>query len=116
MSAAPPRRSAHPEHGDPRGGRLLLSLAWASLAFLTFGVAVPFLLAHAAYRLRSRAQAIAAAVHCAVWALVLTFRATLAGVPTADWRWSVVAAVWLFGLWAGGTIHVMALRDNVFRR
>lgn len=107
--------STSPGPRASEGRRTLLGLVWASLAFLTFGLAVPFLLAHAAYRLRSRAQAIAVAVYCAVWAGVLGFRATLAGVPTGDWRWSVAAAVWLFGLWVGGTFHVLLLRDRMFR-
>ncbi|MFF3444139.1 serine/threonine-protein kinase [Streptosporangium sp. NPDC002721] len=95
-----------------------LSVVWAFAPLYTCGFAAPFIIGHAAIRLRSRNLGFATGVY---GAFLLTY-ATIASVmddgnPATEVESPVTAAagVWLLAGWLGGTVHALFLRPKVFR-
>lgn len=94
--------------------RFLLSLVWALVPFVSFGLLTPVVFGYAAYRLRSRMLAIAALGY--TLAVVLSF-ALSAARPPAGTPGDTSGTLLTFALavtWIGGTVHGLSLRTKVF--
>ncbi|WP_158088728.1 serine/threonine-protein kinase [Thermoactinospora rubra] len=88
-------------------------LSWALVPFFCCGgMPIPFMIAYAAYRLRSSTLWIAAAGYLAVEVGVLAAASVLEHVPKEDPRWTVTSFVWL-GVCVGGTAHLLILRNKL---
>ncbi|MET8337625.1 serine/threonine-protein kinase [Streptosporangium canum] len=94
-----------------------LSLVWALAPLYTCGFATPFIIGHAAVRLKSRNLGFAAGVYgvllivyCTV-AIAFTDNNPATKEPPVD----VAAGLWIFTGWLGGTVHAFILRTAVFR-
>ncbi|MEV0419118.1 serine/threonine-protein kinase [Streptosporangium canum] len=94
-----------------------LSLVWALAPLYTCGFATPFIIGHAAVRLKSRNLGFAAGVYgvllivyCTV-AIAFTDNNPVTEEPAVN----VAAGLWIFTGWLGGTVHAFILRTAVFR-
>ncbi|WP_436758817.1 protein kinase domain-containing protein [Streptosporangium sp. V21-05] len=89
---------------------------WALVPLLTCGVGTPFVIGHAARRLRSPLLAVAAAVYglgVGVFVVVAAIYGDSGHTPvTLD----VIGTIGLFGSWIGGLGHALILRGSVFRQ
>ena len=86
------------------------SIAWAVAPLITLGIATPFVIWHAAKKLRSRTLKMAALGWAA--AVIVSF-----GMASSNGRAGVVSAVGttvLISVMVGGTFHAFALRTAVF--
>ena len=104
-AAAPSRGSA---------GYVLLSLAWALVPFVTFGLLTPIVFGYAGFRLRSRMLGVVALGYTV--AVVLSF-ALSANRPSGTSPTGVSGTILTLALataWIGGTVHALSLRAKVF--
>ena len=94
--------------------RFLLSLTWALVPFVSFGLLTPATFGYAAYRLRSRTLAFAALGY--TLAVVLAFALSAARPPSATPGDAVgtLLTLALAAMWIGGTVHALSLRAKVF--
>lgn len=107
-ASAPARHSA---------GYVLLSLAWALVPFVSFGLLTPAVFGYAALRLRSRMLALIAFGYTV--AVVLSFALSAAKPPQGTAPSHGTGALLTLALaatWIGGTVHALSLRTKVFGR
>ncbi|MFF3440381.1 hypothetical protein [Streptosporangium sp. NPDC002721] len=90
-----------------------LSFVWAIVPIVSFGFATSLVFAFAAYRMRSRAVAIAAACYLAV-PVTLIVTAPIRDFATDDWQNQVALWTWVAGPWFGGTVYALIIRRRVF--
>ena len=110
--------SASAAQPEPRSGagHVLFSLLWALIPFATFGLLTPVTFGYAAYRLRSRALALASLGY--TLAVILSFVLSAAR-PHSDAPSNATGAlltIALAGAWIGGTLHGLGIRTRVFAR
>ncbi|WP_084195998.1 serine/threonine-protein kinase [Streptosporangium amethystogenes] len=92
------------------------SVVWALVPLLTCGVGTPFVIGHAARRLRSPLLALAAALYgLGIGTFVITSGIYGSSDLTPVWL-EAVQMIGLFGSWLGGLGHALILRGEVFRQ
>ncbi|MCG5220686.1 serine/threonine-protein kinase [Streptosporangium sp. KLBMP 9127] len=102
---------AHPPPGTP----IVLTVMWAMVPLLTCGVGTPFIMGHAAARLKS-ASLVAGAVLYGAGTVV--FWGAIAGyekVEDAPGWLNALMMVGILGSVIGGTVHALLIRSRVFR-
>jgi hypothetical protein len=95
---------------------MALSVLWALAPLLTCGVGTPFVIGHAARRLRSPLLAIAAAVYGFGVGIFVIIAATYGDSNDTPFALDVIGTIGLFGSWIGGLGHALILRGSVFRQ
>ncbi|MER5622822.1 protein kinase [Streptosporangium sp. NPDC002544] len=91
------------------------SVVWALVPLLTCGVGTPFVIGHAARRLRSPLLALAAALY-ALGIGTFVIAAGIYGSSDLIPVWlDAIGMIGLFGSWLGGLGHALILRGEVFR-
>jgi hypothetical protein len=106
-AAAPARVSA---------GYVLLSLAWALVPFVTFGLLTPVVFGYAAFRLRSRMLGVVALGYTVAVVLSFTLSAARPYGTSPTGAAGAVLTLALASAWIGGTVHALSLRVKVFAR
>ncbi|MGC5009285.1 protein kinase domain-containing protein [Streptosporangium sp. DT93] len=92
------------------------SVLWALGPLLTCGIGTPFIIGHAAHRLRSPLLALAAVLY-GIGIGVFVTGASIYGDSDLIPAWlDTIGAIGLFGSWIGGLIHALIIRESVFRR
>ncbi|MEU8381243.1 protein kinase [Streptosporangium sp. NPDC048865] len=99
----------------PARSNTALSVVWALVPLLTCGVGTPFVIGHAARRLRSPLLAVAAAVYGFGVGIFVVIAATYGDSAETPAALDAVGTVGLFGSWLGGLGHALILRGSVFR-
>ncbi|WP_326643589.1 hypothetical protein OG884_07745 [Streptosporangium sp. NBC_01755] len=103
--------------GRPPWWNFPLSLIWALAPLYTLGLTTPFIIGHAAVRLKSR---FAGFTTCVYSVLLLAF-AIISGIysdndpTTKEPEVDAIAGVLILVGWLGGTVHALILRSSVFR-
>ncbi|MFF3442134.1 protein kinase [Streptosporangium sp. NPDC002721] len=95
---------------------MALSVMWALVPLLTCGVGTPFVIGHAARRLRSPLLAVAAAVYGFGVGIFVIIAATYGDSNHTPVVLDVIGTIGLFGSWIGGLGHALILRGSVFPR
>jgi len=94
-----------------------LGLIWAFAPLYTAGFATPFIIGHAAVRLKSRIVGLATGVY----GLFLLAFVVISGIysdndpTTKEAPVDVIVGIWIIVGWLGGTVHALVLRPSVFR-
>ncbi|MEV4747946.1 protein kinase [Streptosporangium sp. NPDC049248] len=92
------------------------SVVWALVPLLTCGVGTPFVIGHAARRLRSPLLALAATLY-ALGIGTFVISAGIYGSSDLIPVWlDTIGLIGLFGSWLGGLGHALILRGEVFRQ
>ncbi|GGK53161.1 hypothetical protein Ppa06_14710 [Planomonospora parontospora subsp. parontospora] len=92
-----------------------LSVVWALVPLFTCGIGTPFIMGHAARRLRSAPLVLATAVY-ALGIAVFVIGAGIYGDSDLIPVWlDALMMVGLFGSWFGGLGHALIIRGSVFR-
>ncbi|WP_344742906.1 serine/threonine-protein kinase, partial [Streptosporangium vulgare] len=100
----------------PARSNTALSVVWALVPLLTCGVGTPFVIGHAARRLRSPLLAVAAAVYGLGIGIFVIIAATYGDSNSIPVTLDVIGTIGLFGSWLGGLGHALILRGSVFRQ
>ncbi|WP_143020385.1 serine/threonine-protein kinase [Sinosporangium album] len=103
----------HPPQRTPR-----TSLFWGLAPLYSLGMATPFLMVHAAIRLRSAVIASAGAAYFVLLMFYLVASSAFDDKDPAtpeDPRFTLAISAHLLIGWIGGTVHAMVLRKSVFR-
>ncbi|MEU7889484.1 serine/threonine-protein kinase [Microbispora bryophytorum] len=93
---------------------IVLSVIWAFVPLVSFGLLTSVVIASAAIRLKSRRQGIAAGGYLVLFVAYVT-TAGVRDFAHDDWQNQVAMWVWYLGPWWGGTVHAFVLRAQVFR-
>mgnify|MGYP003042492926 FL=1 len=100
----------------PQRSNTGLSVAWTLVPLFTCGLGTPFIMGHAARRLRSPALALATVLY-GLGAGVFIVGAGVYGDSDRIPVWlDAVMMVGLFGSWLGGLGHALLIRGAVFRQ
>ncbi|ADD40320.1 helix-hairpin-helix domain-containing protein [Stackebrandtia nassauensis] len=101
----------------PRGSSgpdtTLMALSWAAFPLLTGGLAMPFITAHVARKLRSRTHAMLAAGYGG--ALVVSMLGFIAGVGLDVDIFILVSMFTWLCCWLGGSVHAFLMYESVSR-
>ncbi|WP_329426444.1 protein kinase [Streptosporangium sp. NBC_01495] len=92
------------------------SVVWALVPLLTCGIGTPFVIGHAARRLRSPLLAIAAVLYglgIGIFMVAATIYGSSDNIPVVL---DTIGTIGLFGSWIGGLGHALILRGSVFRQ
>ncbi|MER5322496.1 serine/threonine-protein kinase [Streptosporangium roseum] len=92
------------------------SVVWTLVPLFTCGIGTPFIMGHAAYRLRSAALALATVLYglgIGVFVIGTGIYEDSALMPT--WL-DVTTTIGLLGNWLGGLGHALIIRGSVFRQ
>ncbi|MER5645357.1 protein kinase [Streptosporangium sp. NPDC002524] len=100
----------------PARSNMALSVVWALVPLLTCGVGTPFVIGHAARRLRSPLLAVAAALYGLGVGFFVIIAATYGDSNNTPVTLDVIGTIGLFGSWIGGLGHALILRGAVFRQ
>lgn len=100
----------------PARSNTALSVVWALVPLLTCGVGTPFVIGHAARRLRSPLLAVAAAIYGLGVGIFVVIAATYGDSNSIPVTLDVIGTIGLVGSWLGGLGHALILRGSVFRQ
>ncbi len=89
------------------------SIVWTVVPLISLGFLTSLVFGFAAYRLRSRAMAIAAGCYLAVL-VALVSTAGIRSFGPDDWQNQAAMWTWILGPWWGGTLHALFARKRVF--
>ncbi|GAA4180855.1 hypothetical protein GCM10022252_04330 [Streptosporangium oxazolinicum] len=89
---------------------------WALVPLLTCGVGTPFVIGHAARRLRSPLLAIAAVLYGLGIGIFMVAAAIYGSSDNIPVVLDTIGTIGLFGGWIGGLGHALILRGSVFRQ
>ncbi len=89
---------------------------WALVPLLTCGIGTPFVIGHAARRLRSPLLAVAAVFYGLGIGIFMVAAAIYGSSDDIPVVLDTIGTIGLFGSWIGGLGHALILRASVFRR
>lgn len=89
---------------------------WALVPLLTCGIGTPFVIGHAARRLRSPLLVIAAVFYGLGIGIFMTAAAIYGSSDSIPVVLDTIGTIGLFGSWIGGLGHALILRGSVFRQ
>ncbi|MBB2909128.1 putative Ser/Thr protein kinase [Streptosporangium becharense] len=92
------------------------SIVWALVPLFTCGFGTPFIIGHAAYRLRSPALVLVTALYTAGIGIFTVAAGTYGDSDLIPVGLNVVSTVGFFGSWLGGVVHALVLRGSVFEQ
>ncbi|MGW4662752.1 protein kinase domain-containing protein [Streptosporangium sandarakinum] len=92
------------------------SVAWALVPLFTFGIGTPFVIGHAARRLRSPGLAFATVLYGIAVATFLVGAGTYGDSELIPTWLDTIMMIGFFGTWIGGLGHALIIRGAVFRR
>ncbi|MFF5210380.1 serine/threonine-protein kinase [Streptosporangium sp. NPDC000396] len=92
------------------------SVVWTLVPLFTCGIGTPFIMAHAAHRLRSPALVFAAVIYGLGIGLFVASTGIDENIhPVPVWL-EATSSIGLFGSWLGGLGHALIIRGAVFRQ
>ncbi|MEU4411413.1 protein kinase [Streptosporangium sp. NPDC023963] len=92
------------------------SVVWALVPLLTCGIGTPFVIGHAARRLRSPLLAVAAVFYGLGIGIFMVIAGTYGDSNDIPVVLDSIGTIGLLGSWIGGLGHALILRGSVFRR
>ncbi|MEU6739432.1 serine/threonine-protein kinase [Streptosporangium sandarakinum] len=92
------------------------SVAWALVPLFTFGIGTPFVIGHAARRLRSPGLTFATVLYGVAVATFLIGAVTYGDSELIPTWLDTTMTIGLLGSWIGGLGHTLIIRGAVFRR
>ncbi|WP_406319157.1 protein kinase [Streptosporangium sp. NBC_01639] len=92
-----------------------LSVVWALVPLFTCGIGTPFIMGHAAYRLRSTALALVTVLYGFGIGVFVVGAGTYGDSELIPVWLDATMMIGLFGNWLGGLGHALIIRGTVFR-